>query len=138
MMVFSFSAPKIESRSPVALEHMVRSLNGYALPPKKSVVTFAYAGSARATAASSLGWLRSRLICDEFSPMSKKLFHYTPVFRAVMILRDDVIRRSSGNAPPYVWLSRCMGFPPATLPPAPGQRPIRPYLTHEDKRTARA
>lgn len=33
MMVFSFSAPKIESRSPVALEHMVRSLNGYALPP---------------------------------------------------------------------------------------------------------
>jgi hypothetical protein len=37
--------------------------------------------------------------------MSKKLFHYTPVFRVVMILRDDVIRRSSGNAPPYVWLS---------------------------------
>ena len=38
-------------------------------------------------------------------PMSKKLFHYTPVFRAVMILRDGVIRRSSGKTPPYVWLS---------------------------------
>ena len=37
--------------------------------------------------------------------MSKKLFHYTPVFRAVMILRDGVIRRSSGKTPPYVWLS---------------------------------
>jgi hypothetical protein len=38
--------------------------------------------------------------------MSKKLFHYTPVFRAVMILRDGVIRRSSGKVvPPYVWLS---------------------------------
>ena len=33
------------------------------------------------------------------------MFHYTPVFRAVMILRDGVIRRSSGNTPPYVWLS---------------------------------
>jgi hypothetical protein len=28
--------------------------------------------------------------------MSKTLFHYTPVFSAVMILRDGVIRRSSG------------------------------------------
>jgi hypothetical protein len=37
--------------------------------------------------------------------MSKKLFHYTPVFRAVMILRDGIIRRSSGKTPPYVWLS---------------------------------
>ena len=37
--------------------------------------------------------------------MSKKLFHYTPVFHAVMILRDGVIRRSTGNTPPYVWLS---------------------------------
>ncbi len=35
----------------------------------------------------------------------KTLFHYTQVFRAVMILRDGVIRRSSGNTPPYVWLS---------------------------------
>jgi hypothetical protein len=35
----------------------------------------------------------------------KTLFHYTPVFRAVMILRAGVIRRSSGNTPPYVWLS---------------------------------
>ena len=33
------------------------------------------------------------------------MFHYTPVFRAVMILRDGVIRRSSGNTPPYLWLS---------------------------------
>ena len=32
------------------------------------------------------------------------MFHYTPVFRAVMILRDGVIRRST-NAPRYVWLS---------------------------------
>ena len=37
--------------------------------------------------------------------MSKKLFHYTPVLNAVLILRDGVIRRSSGNTPPYVWLS---------------------------------
>jgi hypothetical protein len=37
--------------------------------------------------------------------MSKTLFHYTPVFSAVMILRSGVIRRSSGKAPPYVWLS---------------------------------
>ena len=37
--------------------------------------------------------------------MSKTLFHYTQVFRAVMILRDGVIRRSTGNTPPYVWLS---------------------------------
>jgi hypothetical protein len=37
--------------------------------------------------------------------MSKKLFHYTPVYSAVMILRDGVIRRSSGKTPPYVWLS---------------------------------
>ena len=37
--------------------------------------------------------------------MSKALFHYTPVFSAVMILRDGVIRRSSGKAPPHVWLS---------------------------------
>jgi hypothetical protein len=37
--------------------------------------------------------------------MSKTLFHYTPVFHAVMILRDSVIRRSSGKTPPYVWLS---------------------------------
>ena len=37
--------------------------------------------------------------------MSKTLFHYTPVFSAVMILRDGVIRRSSGKTPPYVWLS---------------------------------
>jgi hypothetical protein len=31
--------------------------------------------------------------------MTKKLFHYTPVFCAVMILRDGVIRRSSGKTP---------------------------------------
>jgi hypothetical protein len=37
--------------------------------------------------------------------MSKKLFHYTPVFRAVMILRDGMIKRSSGKTPPYVWFS---------------------------------
>jgi hypothetical protein len=37
--------------------------------------------------------------------MSQKLFHYTPVYRAVMILRDGVIRRSMGKTPPYVWLS---------------------------------
>jgi hypothetical protein len=37
--------------------------------------------------------------------MSKKLFHYTPVYSAVMILRDGAIRRSSGKTPPYVWLS---------------------------------
>lgn len=37
--------------------------------------------------------------------MSKTLFHYTPVFHAVMILRSGVIRRSSGKIPPYVWLS---------------------------------
>lgn len=37
--------------------------------------------------------------------MKKRLFHYTPVFNAVMILRDGVIRRSSGKTPPYVWLS---------------------------------
>jgi hypothetical protein len=35
--------------------------------------------------------------------MSETLFHYTPVFRAVMILRDGMIRRS--KASPYVWLS---------------------------------
>jgi hypothetical protein len=34
-----------------------------------------------------------------------KLFHYTPVYGAVMILRDGVIRRSTGKTPPYVWLS---------------------------------
>jgi hypothetical protein len=34
-----------------------------------------------------------------------KLFHYTPVFRAVMILREGVIKRSTGKTPPYVWLS---------------------------------
>jgi len=33
------------------------------------------------------------------------MFHYTPIFHAVLILRDGVIRRSSGNTPPYVWLS---------------------------------
>ena len=38
--------------------------------------------------------------------MSETLFHYTQVFRAVMILRDGVIRRSTGNTPPYVWLTR--------------------------------
>jgi hypothetical protein len=37
--------------------------------------------------------------------MSKKLFHYTRVYCAVMILRDGVIRRSTGKTPPYVWLS---------------------------------
>ena len=37
--------------------------------------------------------------------MSKKLFHYTPVYSAVLILRDGVIRRSSGKTPRYVWLS---------------------------------
>ena len=37
--------------------------------------------------------------------MSMKLFHYTRVYSAVMILRDGVIRRSSGKTPPYVWLS---------------------------------
>jgi hypothetical protein len=37
--------------------------------------------------------------------MSEKLFHYTPVLNAVLILRDGVIRRSSGKTPPYVWLS---------------------------------
>ena len=37
--------------------------------------------------------------------MSKKLFHYTPVLNAVLILRDGVIRRSLGKTPPYVWLS---------------------------------
>jgi hypothetical protein len=37
--------------------------------------------------------------------MSNKLFHYTPVLNAVLILRDGVIRRSSGKTPPYVWLS---------------------------------
>jgi hypothetical protein len=37
--------------------------------------------------------------------VSKTLFHYTPIFRAVMIVRDGVIRRSSGKTPPYVWLS---------------------------------
>ena len=37
--------------------------------------------------------------------MSKTLFHYTPVYSAVMILRSGVIRRSSGKTPPYVWLS---------------------------------
>jgi hypothetical protein len=39
------------------------------------------------------------------SPMSKTLFHYTPIFRAVMILREGVILRSKGKTPPYVWLS---------------------------------
>jgi hypothetical protein len=39
------------------------------------------------------------------STMSKTLFHYTPVFRAVMILRERVILRSKGKTPPYVWLS---------------------------------
>jgi hypothetical protein len=37
--------------------------------------------------------------------MSKKLFHYTRVYGAVMILRDGVIPRSTGKTPPYVWLS---------------------------------
>jgi hypothetical protein len=37
--------------------------------------------------------------------MSKKLFHYTRVYGAVLILRDGVIRRSSEKTPPYVWLS---------------------------------
>jgi hypothetical protein len=37
--------------------------------------------------------------------MSKKLFHYTPVLNAVLILRHGVIRRSSGKTPQYVWLS---------------------------------
>ena len=35
--------------------------------------------------------------------MSETLFHYTQGYRAVMILRDGVIRRSSGKTPPYVW-----------------------------------
>lgn len=37
--------------------------------------------------------------------MSKTLFHYTPVFGAVGILRAGVIRRSTGKTPRYVWLS---------------------------------
>jgi hypothetical protein len=38
--------------------------------------------------------------------MSETLFHYTQGYRAVMILRDGVIRRSTGKTPPYVWLTR--------------------------------
>ena len=58
--------------------------------------------------------------------MSKKLFHCTRVYCAVMILRDGVIRRSTGKTPPYVWLSsNSIDEPPAvrllaldgTLPP---------------------
>lgn len=41
--------------------------------------------------------------------MSRTLFHYTPVFSAVMILRERLIRRSkvlrSSDPPAYVWLS---------------------------------
>jgi hypothetical protein len=37
--------------------------------------------------------------------MNKTLFHYTQGYRAVMILRDGVIKRSTGETPPYVWLS---------------------------------
>jgi hypothetical protein len=37
--------------------------------------------------------------------MSATLFHYTQVYRAVMILRDSMIKRSTGETPPYVWLS---------------------------------
>jgi hypothetical protein len=41
--------------------------------------------------------------------MSRTLFHYTPVFRAVMIVREGLIRRSKvrrlTDPPPYVWLS---------------------------------
>jgi hypothetical protein len=39
-------------------------------------------------------------------PMSKTLFHYTPVVRALkIILSGGVIERSTGKTPPYVWLS---------------------------------
>jgi hypothetical protein len=37
--------------------------------------------------------------------MSETLYHYTQVYRAVKMLRDGVIKRSTGNTPPYVWLS---------------------------------
>lgn len=36
--------------------------------------------------------------------VNKTLFHYTPIFHAVMILREGVIRRSA-HTPAYVWLS---------------------------------
>jgi hypothetical protein len=38
--------------------------------------------------------------------MSKTLFHYTPVYCAVLILRHGVIKRSTGDTPPYVWLTQ--------------------------------
>jgi hypothetical protein len=44
-----------------------------------------------------------------------KLFHYTPVYGAVMILRDGVIRRSTGKTPPYVWLSSNPIYEPRAL-----------------------
>jgi hypothetical protein len=62
--------------------------------------------------------------------MSKKLFHYTPVFHAVMILRDGVIRRSSGKTPPYVWLSSNPTNEPTATRAVPSTEQFHQYDAH--------
>ena len=59
--------------------------------------------------------------------MSKTLFHYTPVFFAVMILRTGVIRRSSGT---YVWLSSNPTNEPTANRAVPSQKQFRQYDAH--------
>jgi hypothetical protein len=69
---------------------------------------------------------RPRMACDEhIVAMSKTLFHYTPVVHALKILCDGVIKRSTGETPPYVWLSSN----PTNEPTA-----SRPVLTSEQFR----
>jgi hypothetical protein len=59
--------------------------------------------------------------------MSKTLFHYTQGYSAVMILRDGMIKRSTGETPPYVWLSRNPTNEPTAcrIPPEYLPQPIR-------------
>lgn len=52
--------------------------------------------------------------------MSKTLFHYTSVFRAVKIISDGMIKRSTGKTPPYVWLSSNPTYEPTAC-----QLPLR-------------
>jgi hypothetical protein len=58
--------------------------------------------------------------------MGKTLFHYTPVVRAVVILRDGVINRSTGKTPPYVWLSSN-----PTNEPTANRVPLNPEWFHQ-------
>ena len=62
--------------------------------------------------------------------MSKKLFHYTPVIHAVMILRDGVIKRSSGKVPPYVWLSSNPTNEPTANRAVPSRKEFGRYDAH--------